>query len=105
MTGCARGFWRAEKEEMPMMIVGNNPTWLERLQGAPMPVLLTLRARGRMDEGQLARATGLKPPTVQQALFLLQTHGLVTALSGDRWVITAYGDAVIAQLQRRRAGQ
>lgn len=87
-----------------MMVVDNSPSWLERLQGAPLPVLLTLRARGRMDPHQLALVTGLKAQTVQQALYLLQTHGLVNALSGGRWVITAYGDAVIAHLQRRRAG-
>lgn len=85
-----------------MIVLDNNPPWLERLLGAPLPVLLTLRTRGRMNQEQLSRATGLKPESVEQALLLLQTHGLVTALSGDRWAITTYGDAVIAQLQRRR---
>jgi hypothetical protein len=87
-----------------MTVIDNSPPWLERLHGAPLPVLLTLRARGRVTP-QLAQATSLKPETVQQALFLLQTHGLATALSGDRWAITAYGDAVIAHLQRRRTSQ
>jgi hypothetical protein len=96
---------RGNSRRRTMMVLDNSPAWLERLQGAPLPVLLTLRSRGRMDQRQLTRATGLKPQTVQQALYMLQTHGLVNALSGDRWVITAYGDAVIAQLQRRRAGQ
>jgi hypothetical protein len=88
-----------------MTVLNDSPAWLERLQGAPLPVLLTLRAHGRMTPPQLVQATSLKPETVQQALLLLQTHALVTALSGDRWAITAYGDAVIAHLQRRRAGQ
>ncbi len=87
-----------------MTVIDNSPPWLERLQGAPLPVLLTLRARGRMTPPQLAQATSLKSETVEQALLLLQTHALVRALSGDRWAITAYGDAVIAHLQRRRTG-
>jgi DNA-binding GntR family transcriptional regulator len=87
------------------MIVENNPAWLERLQGTPLPVLLTLHGRGRLDETQLARATGFKPLALRQALLLLETYDLVTALPGDRWVITAFGDAVVAQLRRRRAGR
>lgn len=85
-----------------MIVVDNNLPWLERLLGAPLPVLLTLRTRGRMNQEQLSTATALKPETVEQALLLLETYDLVTALPGNRWAITTYGDAVIAHLQRRR---
>jgi hypothetical protein len=63
-----------------MMITEDNTAWLGRLRGAPLPVLLTLYAGGRLDQAQLARATGLKPQTVREALLLLELHGLVAPL-------------------------
>jgi DNA-binding GntR family transcriptional regulator len=87
-----------------MMITEDNTAWLGRLRGAPLPVLLTLYAGGRLDQAQLARATGLKPQTVREALLLLELHGLVAPLRSGRWAITPEGDALVTRLQRRRGG-
>lgn len=87
-----------------MMIAGDNTTWLSRLRGAPLPVLLTLHTGVRLDQAQLVRATSLKPQTVREALSLLEMHGLVIPLRDGRWVISQQGDELVRQLQRRRGG-
>lgn len=88
-----------------MVITGDTSQWLGYLRGAPLPVLLTLYRGGRLHQAQIARATGLKPQAVREALHVLELHGLAAALRGDRWVITPQGDVLVAQLQRRRTGQ
>jgi DNA-binding GntR family transcriptional regulator len=87
-----------------MMIAGDNTTWLSRLRGAPLPVLLTLHTGVRLDQAQLVRATSLKPQTVREALSLLEMHGLVIPLRDGRWVISQQGEELVRQLQRRRSG-
>ncbi|MDT8306177.1 MAG: hypothetical protein RRC07_09590 [Anaerolineae bacterium] len=85
-----------------MVITGDTTQWLGHLRGAPLPVLLLLYRGGRLGQMQIARATGMKLQTVREALHVLEMHGLAMALRGDRWLITQQGDALVAQLQRRR---
>jgi DNA-binding GntR family transcriptional regulator len=87
-----------------MMITEDNTTWLGRLHGAPLPVLLTLHTRGRLSQPELVRATSLKPQTVREALLMLELHDLVLPLRDGRWVITQEGDRLVRQLQQRRGG-